>query len=489
MTTESQIAPESPTALAGTNGRAALGEGTRWRLPITYRAIASTALGVDLALILASATCAEAIYHRIPEVFAREYPRTVAAAFFVAILFVGSMRVQKLYGPTRLMVWDDQARSVLAAWCGAFLILASGVFSWGVSRDLSRGDVLLFWAIGLATLLGHRVVWRIALPRALESGALRGRTIVSLSCEEAVPPESTDNLTRHGYGAVAHFHLPAGEPHADEVIDNVISICRTLDVEEIMLFVNPERMSNIRWVARRLRVLPLPVTLVPFGTLAQLFQRGRHDIGDTVAIELQRAALSSTEQAVKRGIDIIFSLLGLICLSPILLVAAIAIRLDSPGPALFRQTRHGFNGRPFGIYKFRSMKVMENGDVVPQAQKGDARVTRVGRWMRRMSIDELPQLINVFIGDMSLVGPRPHASAHDRYFTSAIERYAFRHHVKSGITGWAQVCGARGETDTLDKMRRRVELDLWYINNWSVWLDFSIMLRTMFVVFLDKNAH
>ena len=238
------------------------------------------------------------------------------------------MRVQKLYSPTRLMVWDDQARSVLGAWCGAFLILASGVFSWGVSRDLSRGDVLLFWAIGVVALLGHRAAWRIALPRALESGALRGRTIVSLTCEEVVPPEFTDNLTRHGYRAVAHFHVPPGEPHADEVIDNVISICRTSDIEEIMLFVDPERMSNIRWVARRLRVLPLPVTLVPFGALAQLFQRSRHDIGDTVAIELQRAALSPAEQAVKRGIDIILSLVGLICLSPILLAAAIAIRLD-----------------------------------------------------------------------------------------------------------------------------------------------------------------
>ncbi len=487
MTTDSQTAPESSTRLAGARGRALLGGRSRWRLPIAYRAIASIALGVDLALILASATCAEAIYRKIPA--AGEYSHTIAAAIFVAILFVGSMRVQKLYSPTRLMVWDDQARSVLGAWCGAFLILASGVFSWGVSRDFSRGDVLLFWAIGVVALLGHRVAWRIALPRALESGALRGRTIVSLTCEEVVPPEFTDNLARHGYRAVAHFHVPPGEPDADEVIDNVISICRTSDIEEVMLFVDAERMSNIRRVARRLRVLPLPVTLAPFGALAQLFQRSRHDIGDTVAIELQRAALSPAEQAVKRGIDIVLSLVALICLAPMLLAAAIAIRLDSPGPVLFRQTRHGFNGRPFAIYKFRTMRVMENGDVVRQAQKRDARVTRVGRWLRRLSIDELPQLLNVLIGDMSLVGPRPHATAHDRRFTSAIERYAFRHHVKSGITGWAQVCGARGETDTLEKMQRRVELDLWYINNWSVWLDFSIMIRTVFVVFSGENAH
>src|SRR5208283_6201349 len=189
------------------------------------------------------------------------------------------------------------------------------------------------------------------------------------------------------------------------------------------------------------------------------------------------------------AVDIVASIAALTLFAPLMIAVAIAIKLDSKGPVFFRQTRHGFNGRPFGIYKFRSMTVMENGDVVRQAQKNDKRVTKVGYWIRRLSIDELPQLLNVLFGDMSIVGPRPHASAHDRYFTSTIEKYAFRHHVKSGITGWAQVCGARGETDTLEKMQRRVELDLWYINNWSVWLDFSIMIRTIFVVFRGENAH
>jgi Undecaprenyl-phosphate glucose phosphotransferase len=485
MTTESQAASESARDLGGASGRPLLAR--RWRLPIAYGSIASAALGLDLALILGSATFAQAVYHTGE--FAGDFSHTLAAAIFVAILFVAAMRVQKLYSPNRLMVWEDQARSVLGAWCGAFLILASGVFSWGVSHDLSRGDVLLFWASGVVALLAHRAAWRFVLPRALESGALRGRTIVSLTCEESVPTEFTENLTGHGYHTVAHFHMPDGGTGADEVVERVISLCRTSDVEEVMLFVDPERMSNVRWVARRLRVLPLPVTLVPFGTLALLFQRARYDIGDTVAIELQRAALSPAEQAIKRAIDIVLSLLGLIALSPILLSAAIVIRLDSPGPALFRQTRHGFNGRPFRIYKFRTMTVMENGDVVEQAKKIDKRVTRVGKWLRRYSIDELPQLLNVFLGDMSLVGPRPHASAHERHFTSVIEKYAFRHHMKSGITGWAQVHGARGETDTLDKMQRRVELDIWYINNWSIWLDFSVMIRTGLVVFTGDNAH
>ena len=490
MTTESQTAPESASGLAGASGRPLLASGRRWRLPIAYGSIASAALGLDLALILGSATFAETVYHKIPDEFAGEYSHTLAAAIFVAILFVAAMRVQKLYSPTRLMVWDDQARSVLGAWCGAFLILASGVFSWGVSHDLSRGDVLLFWASGVVALLAHRAAWRFALPRALESGALRGRTIVSVDlrgeCSAAVHRELDPSRLSRG-GPLPHTRWRSGRRTTSSRA-SFRSAARPM-FEEVMLFVDPEHMSNVRWMARRLRVLPLPVTLVPFGTLALLFQRARYDIGDTVAIELQRAALSPTEQAIKRAIDIVLSLLALIVLSPILLAAAIAIRLDSPGPALFRQTRHGFNGRPFRIYKFRTMTVMENGDVVQQAQKSDKRVTRVGRWLRRYSIDELPQLLNVFLGDMSLVGPRPHASAHDRHFTSVIEKYAFRHHMKSGITGWAQVHGARGETDTLDKMQRRVELDIWYINNWSIWLDFSVMIRTVLVVFIGDNAH
>jgi putative colanic acid biosynthesis UDP-glucose lipid carrier transferase len=461
----------------------------RWRLPVAYRALPTLALAIDLTIILVSAIGAEFIYHNLPSEIEGEFSHTIAAAIFVAILFVAAMRIQKLYSPDRLIVIDDQARSVLSAWCGAFLILASGVFTWGVSHDLSRGDILMFWAIGAVGLLIHRAVWRVVLPRALESGALRGRTVVSMSCEEAVPQRFSDNLSRYGYHILAHFHVPAGEPSAEDVIDSVITLCRTSDIEEVLLFVDPERMTYLRSIAKRLRVLPLPVTLVPFGALAQLFQRAHSDIGDTVAIEIQRAALSPMEQTVKRIIDIVVAVTALTILAPLMISVAIAIKFDSKGPIFFRQTRHGFNGRPFGIYKFRSMTVMEDGEVVRQAQKNDDRVTRIGYWIRRLSIDELPQLLNVVYGDMSIVGPRPHASAHDRYFTSAIEKYAFRHHVKSGITGWAQVCGARGETDTLDKMQRRVELDLWYINNWSIWLDFSIMIRTIFVVFGTENAH
>jgi exopolysaccharide biosynthesis polyprenyl glycosylphosphotransferase len=175
-------------------------------------------------------------------------------------------------------------------------------------------------------------------------------------------------------------------------------------------------------------------------------------------------------------------------LAPVFIGVAVAIKLDSPGPVLFRQRRYGFNQEPFRILKFRSMRALEDDARLRQAQRGDPRITRVGRWLRRSNIDELPQLLNVLKGDMSLVGPRPHALAHDQAFERDIARYARRHNVRPGITGWAQVNGWRGETDTPEKVRGRIEHDLYYIDHWSLLLDLTILLRTVFSAKAYRNA-
>jgi exopolysaccharide biosynthesis polyprenyl glycosylphosphotransferase len=174
---------------------------------------------------------------------------------------------------------------------------------------------------------------------------------------------------------------------------------------------------------------------------------------------------------------------------PLLAAAAVAIKFDSPGPIIFRQRRNGFNGKVFVIYKFRSMTVLEDGPAIVQASKGDRRTTRIGKFLRQSSVDELPQLLNVIKGDMSLVGPRPHALAHDDKYGQQIANYAFRHHVKPGITGWAQVNGYRGETRRVEHMAKRIELDLWYINNWSIVLDLKILLRTFFEFLRWRNVY
>jgi putative colanic acid biosysnthesis UDP-glucose lipid carrier transferase len=190
----------------------------------------------------------------------------------------------------------------------------------------------------------------------------------------------------------------------------------------------------------------------------------------------------SLGSAFKYFFDVILALVALICLAPLLAFTAVAIKLDSPGPIIFRQYRIGRDGNRFIIYKFRTMTVMENGHDVPQARREDPRVTKIGRLLRRSSIDELPQLLNVLKGDMSLVGPRPHAVSHDIYYAALIADYAERRRVKPGITGWAQVNGVRGETATIDEMRRRIKFDLWYVGNRSFLLDLRIMWRTCFEI-------
>jgi len=191
----------------------------------------------------------------------------------------------------------------------------------------------------------------------------------------------------------------------------------------------------------------------------------------------------------KRVLDLLIAIPALLVLSPLLLLVGLMVRLDSQGPVLFRQTRLGRDGKPFAILKFRSMRVMENGDTVVQAQQNDSRVTRCGKWLRSTSIDELPQLINVLKGEMSIIGPRPHARAHDAYYEMQIPSYALRQSVRPGITGWAQVHGHRGETSTIDAMRARVDFDIWYAKNATLLTDLEILLRTPLEVLSARNAY
>jgi exopolysaccharide biosynthesis polyprenyl glycosylphosphotransferase len=191
----------------------------------------------------------------------------------------------------------------------------------------------------------------------------------------------------------------------------------------------------------------------------------------------------------KRLFDLGLAGLALIILAPLLVVTALAIKLDSRGPVIFRQRRNGFNGRQFWILKFRTMRVLEDGPDLKQASRSDDRVTWIGRILRRTSIDELPQLWNVVRGEMSVVGPRPHALAHDAKYSQLIGEYAFRHHMKPGITGWAQINGYRGETANIEQMRRRVEHDLWYIDKWSFRLDFAVLGRTLLEIISGRMAY
>jgi putative colanic acid biosynthesis UDP-glucose lipid carrier transferase len=192
---------------------------------------------------------------------------------------------------------------------------------------------------------------------------------------------------------------------------------------------------------------------------------------------------------LKRLSDIIISFAALLLLAPVLLIIALLVRLGSPGPAIFRQRRYGLDGEEINVYKFRSMRVEENGAQIRQAKRNDSRVTRLGAILRRTSLDELPQLVNVLQGRMSLVGPRPHAVAHNELYRKLIKGYMVRHKVRPGITGWAQVNGLRGETDTVEKMAARIRYDLDYLRNWSLRLDIHILFKTLVLVANDTQAY
>jgi Undecaprenyl-phosphate glucose phosphotransferase len=234
--------------------------------------------------------------------------------------------------------------------------------------------------------------------------------------------------------------------------------------------------------------MPVSISLAPEKILDRYERPRMSQVGSVSILELQPAPFTSSELVAKRCFDFVMAIVLLVLCIPLFAFVALAIKLDSRGPVLFFQKRYGFNQQSFRIVKFRTMTSLDDGAVVQQAKAGDVRITRVGRVLRRLNIDELPQLLNVVQGRMSLVGPRSHALAHNKEFEHKIAIYARRHNVKPGITGWAQVNGLRGERDTNDKMARRVVHDLWYINNWSFWLDLAIILRTVFSKKAYHNA-
>jgi undecaprenyl-phosphate galactose phosphotransferase/putative colanic acid biosynthesis UDP-glucose lipid carrier transferase len=273
------------------------------------------------------------------------------------------------------------------------------------------------------------------------------------------------------------------------IVQAAADFVRLHNCREILLALPWGDAGRMEFVRDQIKLLPVAVRLLPDCRVRSLTNYASSARQRVLSIEIQRAPLSGAERFVKRGMDIFLATLALVFFLPVMALTAIAIKLDGPGPVIFKQHRKGFNGRQFIMFKFRTMTVQENGPSVAQVTRNDPRVTAIGRLLRSASIDELPQLLNVLKGDMSLIGPRPHAVAHDNQFEKILSDYAFRHHVKPGITGWAQCNGARGATPSIEHISQRVKLDLWYINNWSLWLDVHIFFKTFFEVLRKRNAY
>jgi undecaprenyl-phosphate galactose phosphotransferase/putative colanic acid biosynthesis UDP-glucose lipid carrier transferase len=464
---------------------------------ISYRTVGAYVAALDFVLIAAASVIAGIGYH----LFLLDRMGDVAAFAGIglnsALLFVLLTHARGLYRTPALLSIKKQLRGAVIAWAIVLLAITGFFFLLKIGENYSRGAAIGFGFLGFGLLLGLRAITAAKLGDAVATGALRGRSAVIIGdAVELAHVSMFDFLRKYGALECARFELPPSgggdfSPLKRELdaVDAAVEFARANNAEKIMLALPWNDTARRNAVCERLRALPLPVFLLPDRSVSSILAQPTREMGTQLAIELQRAPLSRIELATKRAMDVALAAATLVLLSPLLMAVSAAIKLDSRGPVVFLQRRKGFSGNEFTIYKFRTMTVAEDGAVVRQARRDDERVTRLGRLLRATSIDELPQLINVLSGDMSLVGPRPHALAHHDEYGDVIANYAFRHHVKPGITGWAQVNGLRGETAELDLMRKRVDLDLWYVNNWSVWLDLWIIFRTCIELARGRNAY
>jgi Undecaprenyl-phosphate glucose phosphotransferase len=469
---------------------AVAGSGRSW--PFSYGSIEAIVCAADVLLIVMVSVVTGASYAQFNKGDI-DLARYVSTAILASAVFVLLFRRRRLYDPSSLVNWSVQTRNIATLWMVTFLVLAGVAFALKIGKDFSRGAVLLFAVVSPAVLIIHHSLWRAVIEAGRRTGRFRDSKSILICMHEGadaarIAQGHTRDLELHGFGVARTYQLSA-DVLPQQLIERVVEFARGSEVEEIFVAADLRRWRDIPGLVRPLAELPLPLTLLPDDATAALFRMTSRQFGSSIGVEFQRAPLSLLEQVAKRLVDIVLGVSGIVLLMPMFIIIAIAIKLDSPGDALFRQTRRGFNSRKFKIFKFRTMTDLEDGATIRQAVRGDRRVTRMGAWLRRTSVDELPQLFNVVSGEMSLVGPRPHAAAHDDYYAEQISHYAFRHHMKPGITGWAQIRGCRGETPTVQSMKERVEHDIWYIDNWSVALDIQIILSTALEVVRGRNAY
>jgi Undecaprenyl-phosphate glucose phosphotransferase len=418
------------------------------------------------------------------------------SGLLVSLLYFGIVRLKAMRLPFGSSHAYERACLGLSSWVAAFALFLFFEFSLKAATHLSRGATLLFFVGGIFAVALSRAGIPVAVARVLKTTALGRRDViligqysdpllVALAAELRATIQSEPAVVM--FDAACRDDLWSGELR--RTLDRALKCAHGAGPGEIVVvcpWLATERLSAL---LEGLAEIPRSICVVPDDSTASYFRQNFTTIGERVAVEVQRSPLGVTQRAVKRAIDITCAATAIAFLAPLLAAVALAIRFDSPGPVLFRQTRTGYRGRTFKILKFRTMTVLEDGSALLQARRNDSRATKVGAWLRRTSLDELPQLFNVLKGDMSLVGPRPHAVAHDLLYERHIGNYALRQHVKPGISGWAQINGLRGETSTIDAMRSRVEHDLWYVQHCSLLLDIEIMARTVFEVLRQTNAY
>lgn len=392
----------------------------------------------------------------------------------------------------------DEAVRVLIAWLLTFLSLIFIAFITKTSEQFSR-VVLIAWLVATPILLIlARFLLRVIFAHLRRLG-INNRTVVIVGMTQNGFHFARDleNKPEFGYNVVG-FYEDRSERAYNEILnhysllgnfDDMILAARRGEWDQIYIALPVEARSRMLRLLDELSDSATPIRLLPDYFTTNLLHSKFIEIADNPVLCIYDSPFSADHAFIKRIEDLLLGSIILTLISPILLAIAAAVKLTSKGPVLFKQTRYGLKGEKILVWKFRSMTVCEDGDTVTQATRGDSRYTKIGEFLRKTSLDELPQFFNVLQGTMSIVGPRPHAVAHNEQYRTLIPGYMLRHMIKPGITGWAQINGWRGETNTIYKMRKRVEFDLEYMREWSLWLDLKIIFFTIFRAFTDKNAY
>jgi putative colanic acid biosynthesis UDP-glucose lipid carrier transferase len=386
---------------------------------------------------------------------------------------------------------------VFTSWLGLLAILALCAYATS-SFGFFDLQVLLWWAV-LAPVAQWASVWagQHVLRRVATRAENRRAAVVIGAGPLGVKVAHALNESREqGVDFIGYFddrtdervHTEAA-PRRLGPLKDAAAYIREHAVHEVYITLPLGSQPRIVELLEQVQGTTASVFFVPDVFGISIIQGRLQDMNGVPVVGICETPFTGTNELVKRISDIVLASIILLLISPLLLTIAIGVKMSSPGPAIFRQRRNGLDGEEIIVYKFRSMRVMDDGAVVKQATKGDPRITPFGAFLRKTSLDELPQFINVLQGRMSIVGPRPHAVAHNELYRQLIKAYMVRHKVKPGITGWAQVHGHRGETDTVEKMQARVEYDLEYLRNWSLGLDLQIIARTIVVVLRGSNAY
>jgi putative colanic acid biosysnthesis UDP-glucose lipid carrier transferase len=391
----------------------------------------------------------------------------------------------------------NAATDIVSTWAWLLSILFLCAYATN-SLYYFEHHVLLTWALAtplaqwLAVWVGRTLLrHRARQPHLRSSAVVVGAGPLGVKVAAALAGNKEEGRDFLGW-----FDDRADERVADETsgrilggLKDVAPYVRAHGIKEVYITLPLGSQPRILELLESIQGTTASLFFVPDVFGISIIQGRLQDMNGVPAVGICETPFTGTNELVKRVSDIVLATAILILISPLLLAIAIGVKLSSPGPALFRQRRNGLDGSEITVYKFRSMRTMDNGPVVAQATKDDPRITPFGAFLRRTSLDELPQFLNVLQGRMSIVGPRPHAVAHNEQYRELIKAYMVRHKVKPGITGWAQVNGLRGETDTVEKMKARVEYDLEYLRNWSLGLDLQIIVRTVRVIFFDRNAY